>query len=91
MKRKDLHGSDISLRGCAGFPNNRSVFHPDLLSHASIGTYARDADYKLILIAGCCADRDAELHEALIKKLFPTRAEVLTADEFVHAAKPAGD
>jgi len=44
---------------------------------------AGDADYRVVVIEDCCADLDAELHSALLKRLFPKRAEVLTADEFV--------
>jgi nicotinamidase-related amidase len=46
---------------------------------------ASDCDYKLIVIADCCADFDAQLHEALLTRLFPQRADVLTAAEFVKA------
>ena len=45
--------------------------------------HASDADYRLAVISDCCADLDAELQEALIKRLFPKRADVVTADEFV--------
>ncbi len=51
--------------------------------------HACDADYKLIVIADCCADLDAELHTVLLNRLFPQRAEVLTAAEFVKALQPA--
>jgi nicotinamidase-related amidase len=44
--------------------------------------HASDSDYKLAVVADCCADMDAELHGALITRLFPKRAEVLNADEF---------
>jgi nicotinamidase-related amidase len=44
-----------------------------------------DADYRVLVIGDCCADRDAELHDALLKRLFPQRAEIMTADEFVKA------
>ena len=46
---------------------------------------ACDADYRLIVIADCCADLDAGLHSCLIEKLFPRRATVLTASEFLGA------
>jgi nicotinamidase-related amidase len=45
--------------------------------------HASDSDYKLVVITDCCADLDAELHAALIHRLFPKRAELLTADDFV--------
>jgi len=49
---------------------------------------ASDADYRLVVIADCCADRDMELHTALLERLFPTRAEVLTAEDFVRMLTP---
>ena len=44
---------------------------------------ACDADYRVVVIADCCADRDAELQDALLKRLFPHRAEVIMSDDFV--------
>lgn len=44
---------------------------------------ASDADYNLVVIADCCADQDAELHHALLTRLFPKRAEVTTASDFL--------
>ena len=49
---------------------------------------ASDADYRLAVISDCCADLDAELHGALIQRLFPQRADVLTAADFATAIKP---
>jgi len=46
---------------------------------------AFDADYRAIVIADCCADTDQGLHEALVKRLFPSRGEVITASEFEEA------
>ena len=43
---------------------------------------ASDADYRLMVIEDCCADLDTELHAALLKRLFPKRAEVITAADF---------
>jgi nicotinamidase-related amidase len=48
---------------------------------------ACDADYQLVVIADCCADRDAELHAALLQRFFPERAAVVTAAEFVDALR----
>lgn len=42
-----------------------------------------DSDYRCIVIADCCADRDTELHRILVTQFFPNRGEVLTAEEFV--------
>jgi nicotinamidase-related amidase len=44
---------------------------------------AGDADYRVAVIEDCCADLDAELHAALMNRLFPKRTEVLSADDFV--------
>jgi nicotinamidase-related amidase len=44
---------------------------------------AADADYRLVVIKDCCADRDLELHTCLVEKLFPRQATVLSADEFL--------
>ncbi len=48
-------------------------------------TAASDQDYRLAVIGDCCADRDPELHACLLQRLFPTRAEVMTASEFNRA------
>jgi len=44
---------------------------------------ACDTDYRNVVISDCCADLDDELHNVLISRLFPQRAEVMTASEFV--------
>ena len=46
---------------------------------------ASDADYRLFVIADCCADLDPVLHDALIERLFPKRADVVTAQAFVES------
>lgn len=53
--------------------------------------HASDCDYRLVVIADCCADTDAQLHEALLTRLFPRRAEVPTATEFVNALKSGSE
>jgi nicotinamidase-related amidase len=47
-----------------------------------------DKDYRLVVIADCCADRDTELHTALLDRLFPARADVITAGDFVNILPP---
>ena len=44
---------------------------------------AFDADYRLFVIGDCCADRDAQLHTALIDKYFPSRGQVIDSAEFI--------
>jgi len=44
---------------------------------------ASDADFRLAVIKDCCTDLDTQLHDCLINKLFPSRASVLSAQEFI--------
>ncbi len=46
---------------------------------------AVDRDYRTIVVADCCADNDAELHRALVERLFPRRGAVISAREFVES------
>jgi nicotinamidase-related amidase len=47
--------------------------------------WAADIDYRLIVIADCCADRDDEVQQVLTEKVFPRQATVVTSDEFIQA------
>ena len=49
--------------------------------------HACDADYDLAVVKDCCADREPELHDCLIDKFFPSRADVLSANEFVELVR----
>lgn len=49
---------------------------------------ASDKDYRLTVIADCCADRDTELHKTLIDRLFPARGDVINAEAFVNILPP---
>ena len=44
---------------------------------------AADSDYRLAVIADCCADLDSQLHDCLIQRFFPTRGSVLSAEDFI--------
>ena len=46
--------------------------------------HASDADYRLIVLSDCCADQDPGLHASLLENLFPRRAAVMTAEEFLN-------
>jgi hypothetical protein len=35
------------------------------------------------VISDCCEDRDMDLHAALLNRFFPTRGEVITAEDFM--------
>jgi nicotinamidase-related amidase len=47
---------------------------------------ASDADFRLAVIKDCCTDLDAQLHDCLINKFFPSRASVLSVEEFIAAS-----
>ena len=47
---------------------------------------ASDADFRLAVIKDCCTDLDAQLHDCLINKFFPSRASVLSVEEFIEAS-----
>jgi nicotinamidase-related amidase len=42
---------------------------------------AADRDYRLFVLADGCADPDAEVHDVLLRKLFPRQADVITIAE----------
>jgi nicotinamidase-related amidase len=43
---------------------------------------AADKDYRITVLADCCADRDEELHQVLLTKVFPRQADVCTVAEW---------
>lgn len=47
--------------------------------------WAADADYELVVVEDCCADRDEEVHRVLAQKVFPRQATVVRADEAIAA------
>jgi len=44
---------------------------------------AADKDYELTVLSDCCADRDDEVHNVLMTKVFPRQAEVISAEEWI--------
>jgi nicotinamidase-related amidase len=44
---------------------------------------AADKDYRLTVIADCCADGDEEVHRVLTTKVFPRQADVVTLEEWI--------
>lgn len=47
---------------------------------------ASDADYRIVVLRDCCADQDNEVHHCLLDKVFPRRAAVADATEFLQTA-----
>lgn len=43
---------------------------------------AADKDYRITVLADCCADRDEEVHRVLTTKVFAHQAEVLEVEEW---------
>jgi len=48
-----------------------------------------DRDYRLFVLADACADRDPEIQETLIHKVFPQRAQVITVADLPALLPPA--
>jgi nicotinamidase-related amidase len=44
---------------------------------------AADLDYRLVVLADACADRDPEVHRVLTEKVFPRQAQVTVTDEWI--------
>ncbi len=50
--------------------------------------HAADADYRLVVVEDCCADRDAEVHRVLMEKVFARWTTVVKAEDvFARAAQ----
>jgi nicotinamidase-related amidase len=41
---------------------------------------AADKDFAITVLSDCCADRDEEVHQVLMTKIFPRQAEVTTSE-----------
>lgn len=47
---------------------------------------AADKDYRITILADCCADGDEEVHRVLMTKVFPRQADVITREEWTATA-----
>jgi nicotinamidase-related amidase len=47
---------------------------------------ASDRDYRLVVLSDCCADSDPEVHDVLVRKVFPRQGEVMTGREWLSEA-----
>lgn len=67
-----------------------------LLGYATSGVvlsttrYAADRDYRLYIVADCCADSEPEVHDFLISRILNRQADIVTAGEAVAAIRAAG-
>jgi len=46
---------------------------------------AADKDYILTVLSNACTDRDDEVHQILINKIFPRQATVITTDQWMNS------
>jgi len=44
---------------------------------------AADKDYQVVVLSDACADPEPEVHDFLVKRVFPFSGEVMTTDEWV--------
>jgi nicotinamidase-related amidase len=62
-----------------------------LLGYATSGVvlsttrYAADADYRVIVVEDCCADRQAAVHDFLCQQIFPFQADVVQSVDVINA------
>lgn len=49
--------------------------------------HAADADYRVVVVSDCCADRDPEVHRVLLEKVFARQTTVTTAGEAIGALR----
>ena len=81
-----FHGTDLAM--ILGAQNIDTLV---LMGHATSGVilstvrYGADADYRLVVVEDGCADRDPEVHDFLMHKIFPRQATVASAAEVVAA------
>lgn len=47
--------------------------------------WAADMDYRMVVVADACADRNEEVHRVLTEKVFPWQATMTTAQEIMKA------
>ena len=79
-------GLDVALTG-----NNINTII--LLGYATSGVvlsttrYASDRDYRLFIVADCCADSEPDVHDFLIGRILNRQAEIVTASEAVNAIR----
>jgi nicotinamidase-related amidase len=53
--------------------------------------HAADADYRVVVVEDCCADRDAEVHRVLMEKVFMRQSTVVKAEDVLASLASAND
>ncbi|WP_329073387.1 cysteine hydrolase family protein [Amycolatopsis sp. NBC_01480] len=72
--RQVLDAQDVGHLVLAGISTSGVVL--------STALQAVDLDYRVTVLADACADPDPDLHETLVRELFPQRGEVTTVGEW---------
>lgn len=72
-----LSAKDVNTLILLGFATSGVVL--------STTRFAADADYRLIIVEDCCADRDAAVHDFLCQKIFPSQADVVQSADVIQA------
>ena len=70
-----LRGADADSLVLAGISTSGVVL--------STVRQAADLDYRLVVLADACGDRDPEVHRVLTEKVFPRQALVTATDEWI--------
>jgi nicotinamidase-related amidase len=79
-------GTDLSI--VLGANNIHTLI---LLGYATSGVvlsttrYAADADYRVIVVEDCCADRQAAVHDFLCQQILPFQADVVQSADIISA------
>jgi nicotinamidase-related amidase len=83
-----FYGTDLEMILCA-----QGIDTLVLMGHATSGVilstvrYAADADYRIVVVEDGCADRDTDVHQVLMEKVFPRQAEVVSSGDTVAALR----
>ena len=72
-----LHANGIDTLVLAGISTSGVVL--------STVRHAADADYRMVVVADCCGDADAEVHRVLTEKVFPRQATVVNSAQVIAA------
>lgn len=72
-----LGANDVNTLILLGFATSGVVL--------STTRFAADADYRLVIVEDCCADRDAGVHDFLCQRIFPSQADVVQSSDVIRA------
>jgi len=81
-----FHGSDLGL-----IFNANDVNTVILLGYSTSGVvlstlrHAADADYRILLVEDCCADKEPDVHDFLCQRIFPRQADVVQSADVIRA------